>query len=252
MLLLGGTTEAGAIARELATDRHFAITMSLAGRTANPAASPVNVRVGGFGGAKGLRAYLDAERIDAVIDATHPFAAQISANAILACRDARVPLLAVERPSWEAVAGDRWTHFSSVEAAIAAIGDRPRNVFSGLGRLSLAALAEAPQHRFVARVIDAGAGDNPEHTGVAIVTGRGPFAVNDEIALFRQHGIELVLSKNSGGEGAYAKIAAARRLGLEIFMVDRPALPRRLAVETPREAVQWLRAHVESRMKRGV
>lgn len=251
VLLLGGTTEASAVAHKMADDPVFAGTLSLAGRTTNPATSPIPVRIGGFGGTDGLAQYLAVNRIDVVIDATHPFAAQISANAIAACTETGVPLLAILRPPWTPVEGDDWTSFESVERAISAIGVAPGIVFSGLGRLSLAALGTAPQHHYVVRVIDP-----PEAPlalpNVTVIAARGPFHTEDEIELFQKHGIELVLSKNSGGDAAYGKIAAARRLGLKVFMIDRPPIPKRATVGSSDEAMAWLRAHSSPRIERGV
>src|ERR1700686_57100 len=129
ILILGGTTEARRLAERLAGRQDLAVTLSLAGRTANPAAQPVPVRIGGFGGAEGLAAYLAAERIDALIDATHPYAAIIAANAARARRAAGVPLLALRRPAWVAVAGDRWSEAADAGAAMQVLGEAPRRVF---------------------------------------------------------------------------------------------------------------------------
>lgn len=251
VLLLGGTTEASELARRFVNDDRFDATLSLAGRTSNPLASPIAVRIGGFGGVDGLVAYLTAEGIDAVVDATHPFAAQISANAIAACRTAGVTLIALERQPWAKVPGDTWLHFARVEDAIAALPREPMRVFSGLGRLSLDALLEAPQHHWVIRVIDPIEQplDLPHAT---IVTARGPFKLGDDIALFNAHGIEAVLAKNAGGTAAYSKIEAAHQLGLSVYMIDRPAIPDRPVVRSVDEAWAELSAHHASLAKRGV
>jgi precorrin-6A/cobalt-precorrin-6A reductase len=231
VLLLGGTSDATALAHRFAADDRFAATLSLAGRTANPAPSPIAVRVGGFGGPEGMARHIEADGIDIVVDATHPFAAQISANAVAACALARRPLIALERPAWRAQSGDRWRTFASVADAVAALPEQPARVFSGLGRLSLAELEAAPQHRYVIRLID------PPLATLALphatlVMGRGPFKTEDDIALFTAHGIEFVLAKNAGGMAAVSKIEAARALGLTVMMIDRPIIAGRTSCDS--------------------
>lgn len=251
VLILGGTTEANTLAARLAGDARFAPVLSLAGRTANPKAAPIPMRIGGFGGVDGLKAYLVEEGIDMVIDATHPFAAVISRNAIDACRRAGRPLLAIERPQWQSQPGDCWRHFRSVEDAVSALPGETRRVFSGLGRLSLDALSAAPQHHYVIRVIDPLA-QPPALPSVTIVTTRGPFKVEDDIALFQEYGVEVILAKNSGGSAAVSKIDAARALGLEVLMIDRPSMPDRPVVATVDDVLQSLARHHASPAKRGV
>src|SRR5580693_7759204 len=182
ILILGGTTEARGLAERLAGRCDLAVTLSLAGRTANPAAQAVPVRVGGFGGAAGLAAYLTAERIDALIDATHPYAAIIAANAARAVQTARVPLLALRRPPWVAIAGDRWREVADARAAMQALGEAPRRVFLALGRNDIAPFVEAPQHHYLVRSVD------PVEPPLRVlharyVTGRGPFGQADDRAL---------------------------------------------------------------------
>jgi precorrin-6A/cobalt-precorrin-6A reductase len=215
------------------------VTLSLAGRTANPAAQPVPVRSGGFGGAEGLAAYLKTERIDALIDATHPYAAIIAANAAQAARAAGVPLLALRRPAWVAVAGDRWIEAADASAAMQALGDAPRRVFLALGRNDIAPFVAAPQHHYLVRSVD------PVEPPLRVphasyVIGRGPFAQADDRALLAAHRIEIVVCKNSGGDATYGKIAAARALGIDVVMLRRPALPAVPAVETVADAVAWI------------
>ena len=251
VLLLGGTTEASELARRFVGDDRFDVTLSLAGRTANPLAVPVPVRVGGFGGAEGLAAYLASQRIDAVVDATHPFAAQISANAIAACHQTSVELIALERPAWQMVAGDTWKNFGNIEVAIGALPLQPVRVFSGLGRLALDALSAAPQHHWVIRVIDPIA----QPLGLphaTIIAARGPFEAQDDIALFKEHAINVVLAKNAGGAASYSKIEAARALGLPVYMIGRPSIPDRAIVRSVDEAWAQLGAHHASPAKRGV
>jgi precorrin-6A/cobalt-precorrin-6A reductase len=239
ILILGGTTEARRLAERLVGRPDLAVTLSLAGRTAHPAPQPVPVRSGGFGGAQGLADYLVKERIDALIDATHPFAAMMSANAVRAAGSVGVPLLALQRPPWVAVAGDRWVEVADANAAMRALGDAPRRVFLALGRNEIAAFVAAPQHHYLVRSVD------PVEPPLRVphasyVTGRGPFTQADDRALLASHGIETVVCKNSGGDATYGKIAAARELGLEIIMLRRPVLPEVEAVETIEDALAWI------------
>src|SRR6202035_3475802 len=154
ILMLGGAAEARQLAGRLAGRAGLEVTLSLAGRTATPAAQPVPVRVGGFGGADGLAKYLVSGRIDAVIDATHPYANVISANAVEAARRSGVPLVALRRPPWLAVSGDRWIDVGDVCGAVRAIGQTPRRVFVALGRNELAPFRDAPQHYYLIRSVD--------------------------------------------------------------------------------------------------
>ena len=243
VLLLGGTTEASALAKLLAGDHRFAAVLSLAGRTANPAASAIPVRTGGFGGAEGMAGYIARERVSTVIDATHPFAAQISANAIAACTAAQCRLIALERPPWLPQPGDTWETFDSVGCAIAHLPPAPVRVFSGLGRLNVAELESAPQHHYVIRVID------PPLQPLALphatlIMGRGPFKTEDDIALFREHSIDIVLAKNAGGPAAVSKIEAARTLRLKVMMINRPAIPPRPTLGSVHEVWLELAGHI--------
>jgi len=248
ILILGGTAESRRLAECLAGGAD--VILSLAGRTASPAAQPVPVRLGGFGGAEGLARYLSAERIDVLIDATHPYAAKISANAARAVERVGVPLLALRRPAWTAIAGDRWIAVADVGAAVTALGSAPRQVFLALGRKELAPFAAAPQHHYLVRSVDPV--DPPLAVPHAVyVTGRGPFAEADDRALLEWHRIDVIVAKNSGGAATYGKIAAARALGLPVIMLRRPALPAVSTVETVEEAVAWL-DHATSRTVRGV
>jgi precorrin-6A/cobalt-precorrin-6A reductase len=180
-----------------------------------------------------------AERIDALIDATHPYAAIITANAARAAHSAGVPLLALRRPPWVAVAGDRWIEAGDAGAAVRALGEAPRRVFLALGRNDIAPFVQAPQHHYLVRSVDPV--DPPlDVPRASYVTGRGPFTETDDRALLTAHGIEIVVCKNSGGDATYGKIAAARRLGLAVIMLRRPALPAVPAVETIEDALAWI------------
>jgi precorrin-6A/cobalt-precorrin-6A reductase len=251
ILLLGGTSEAAQLAERLSAMPGVSATLSLAGRTASPRASALPVRVGGFGGAAGLEGYLKRESVDLVIDATHPFAANISNNAVRACETTGVSLIALDRPAWPKTPGDDWEEFDTVEAAIAALPKAPQRVFSGLGRSSVAALCAAPQHHYVIRVVDEIA--QPRGLSHAtIIAARGPFRTEDDTALFQEHAIQCVLAKNAGGSAAYAKIAAARKLGLKVYMIRRPAVSVRPTVTTIEEVMERIAAHHSPRAERGV
>ena len=242
LLILGGTTEATALARALADEAGFAPILSLAGRTSAPMASPVPARVGGFGGEEGLARYLAVEGIAAVIDATHPFAARISANAARAAVRAGVPLLAIRRPAWEREPGDAWTEVKDMAGAAQALGPVPRAVFLTIGRQEVSAFAGAPHHSYVVRSIEP-VGDALPVPRLTTITARGPFDAEAEAALMREAGIEVVVSKNAGGTATYGKIVAARRLGLPVVMVRRPAKPEGPSVPDAAGALAWLRAH---------
>jgi precorrin-6A/cobalt-precorrin-6A reductase len=251
ILILGGTAEARQLAGRLAGRAGLEITLSLAGRTATPAAQPVPVRVGGFGGADGLTKYLVAERIDALIDATHPYASVISASAVAAARRSGVPSIALRRPPWLAVAGDRWVVVSDVGEAVRAIGQTPRRVFVALGRNELAPFRYAPQHYYLIRSVDPVEPPLPlPHVGY--VTGRGPFSEADDHALMTEHRIDVVVAKNSGGTATYGKIAAARALGIDVIMLRRPPPPDAVAVETIEDVIAWLGHALTSAAARGV
>jgi precorrin-6A/cobalt-precorrin-6A reductase len=250
LLILGGTAEARALAAALAARGHYEVSLSLAGRTRNPLDQPAPVRSGGFGGAQGLAAHLRAERIDALIDATHPFAANISRNAAEAARFAGVPLLALLRPEWTRQPRDLWTEAADIPDAVARLGTAPRRVLAALGRNEAHALEAAPQHHWLVRSIDP---VEPPLAlpSVATIEARGPFPEADERALLTANHIDAVLSKNSGGAATYGKIAAARALGIEVIMVARPARPKVETVESVEAALAWLEPHL-SPARRGV
>jgi precorrin-6A/cobalt-precorrin-6A reductase len=239
VLILGGTTEASALARRIAGDTRLAPILSLAGRTSNPAPQPIATRSGGFGGIDGLIHFLRAENIDAVVDATHPYADQMSTHAVAACAKADVPLASLTRPQWQPLDGDRWQVVPTSEAAAGALGATPRRVFLSLGRQDLHVFATAPQHHYIARLIE-----RPDLTGLPpdlrLVQARGPFDVDAERRLLTDEGIDVVVSKNSGGTATYAKIEAARALGLSVVMIARPHKPAGQVMTDVEEVVRWL------------
>lgn len=224
ILILGGTTQARELAARLAMRPDAETTLSLAGRTAHPADQPVPVRTGGFGGIAGLAAHLRDNAVDVLVDATHPHASRISANAVAAARLAGTVLVALRRAAWSAVEGDRWIDVDDATAAVAALGPAPRAVFLALGRGEIAAFEAAPQHRYLVRSVD------PIEPPLSVpratyVVARGPFAEQADEALLARHGIDAVVAKNSGGAATYGKIAAARRLGIDVLLLRRPAPP---------------------------
>lgn len=248
--MLGGTTEANSLACLLAERPEFDATLSYAGRTQNPKPSPLNTRSGGFGGVAGLAAYIEREGIDAVIDATHPFASQISANAVAACRHTRSALIAIERPAWQLQPGDNWTCVPDIATAIATLGPAPLRVLTAIGRQQLGLLEAHPHHHYVIRVIDL-----PQvplrlasHT---IIPARGPFTAEDDLALLEREKIDIIVAKNSGGDAAVSKLVAARALSIPVVMVERPPGPGRNSVPTVKAARDWLIAFHGARTVRG-
>ncbi|WP_370227527.1 cobalt-precorrin-6A reductase [Cognatishimia sp.] len=236
--MLGGTTEASALARAVA-DAGIAATFSYAGRVDSPKVQPIPQRVGGFGGVAGLVRYLREHNITHVVDATHPFAAQMSRNADHACTEAGVALLALTRAPWAAEAGDTWTHVPDIASAVEALGGIARRVMLALGRMHIEDFAAQPQHHYVLRLVDAPV-QQPSLPHHSVVVARGPFDVAGDIALFKEHAVDIVVCKNAGGVGADAKIHAARALGLPVVMIDRPALPARREVATAQAVLDWV------------
>ena len=236
LLLLGGTREAVELAECLEADGH-AITLSLAGRTREPRAANVETRMGGFGGAEGLAAFLAHGAFDALIDATHPFAATISANASLACETVGVPRMALHRPAWERRKGDDWRSAPDVPAAAAALPGGGHALLA-LGRQHLAPFLAREDLRLTARMIEAP--DEAVAARMEIVRGRPSTDPGEEAAFLARLGVTHVVSRNSGGAGAYAKIEAARTLGLPVVMIDRPPPPSPPRVGTVGEVMTWL------------
>jgi precorrin-6A/cobalt-precorrin-6A reductase len=251
ILILGGTTEARRLAERLVERADVAVTVSLAGRTMAPATHAVPVRIGGFGGAEGLGQYLTAERVDALVDATHPYAAIISANAADAAAATRVPLLALRRPPWMPLPGDRWIEVADAAAAVQALGKAPRRVFLALGKSEIGTFAQAPQHHYLVRSVDPVDPPLPVPHAMYLLA-RGPFAQTAERELLLAHTIDAIVAKNSGGEATYGKIAAARALGIDVIMLRRPQLTAVPSVASVEEAAAWLDHALASVAARGV
>ncbi|KPV39065.1 cobalt-precorrin-6X reductase [Thiohalorhabdus denitrificans] len=240
VLILAGTTEATALARLLEGHPRLDGTVSLAGRTARPARSNLPQRTGGFGGVAGLADYLRTNRMEAVVDATHPFAARISTNAAAAARQAGVPLAALERPPWEPTAGDHWIPVADLDAAAEALHTLGHRVLVTTGRQELAPYERAPDKHYVIRTIDPPE-PPPALPDAAYIQDRGPFDRDAEAALMDEHGIEVLVTKNSGGDATRGKLDAARERGIPVIMVERPARPEGVPVHhDPAAALQWL------------
>ncbi|MET0679000.1 MAG: cobalt-precorrin-6A reductase [Bradyrhizobium sp.] len=253
ILVLGGTTEASQLARWLADDSRFEATLSLAGRTLSPKPQPLPTRIGGFGGIAGLEAWLREHDIAAVIDATHPYAAQISAHAVTACNSLSIPLASILRAPWTRETDDHWVEVETMEAAAAALGSTPARVFLSIGRQELAAFTVAPQHHYIARTIDPP--DVALPPDIRLVHDRGPFDDATEEAFLAREGIDVIVSKNSGGVASYPKIAASRRLQIPVVMIARPHKPAGTMLDGADAAVRWLEvqlAHDASSSRRGV
>ncbi len=238
VLLLGGTTEATALADMLHKAGVNAI-FSYAGRTLNPLAQSVPTRKGGFGGVEGLTQFLRGENITHLVDATHPFAAGMSHNAANAAIGVGTPLLRLERPAWVPADEDNWTMVPDMEGLPAALPDAPARVFLAIGKQRLDLFAAKPQHHYLLRLVDAPEGDLPL-PDAEVVVARPPFTVEAETALMADHRITHLVCKNGGGTGSVAKLAAARTLGIPVIMAQRPGLPAAKTVTTAAEAMAWL------------
>jgi precorrin-6A/cobalt-precorrin-6A reductase len=243
LLILGGTGEAGALARAACArfGERLSVTTALAGRTEQPGPLRGRVRIGGFGGAEGLAAYLRQERIDRLIDATHPFATRISAAARLACERAEVPRLLLLRPTWRRHPRDRWIEVDDARAGAAVVGRVGRRAFLTVGSSELAAFAATQAVHFVVRLIEAPRVPLPLPS-YEVIVGRGPFALAEERRLLRRHAIDVLVCKASGGGATEAKIIAAREFGLPVVMLRRPPPEPGEAVDTVEAALAWLAA----------
>ncbi|MFD3331467.1 cobalt-precorrin-6A reductase [Streptomyces sp. NPDC058700] len=237
VLILGGTAEARALAGLLHGEAR--VTSSLAGRVASPRLPAGEVRIGGFGGAEGLAEWLREHAVDAVIDATHPFAERISFNAAGAAATAHVPLLALRRPGWVPVEGDDWHEVPSLDDAARALDGLGDRVFLTTGRMGLAAFANRPEW-FLVRSVDAP--EAPVPVRAEILLDRGPFALDGERELLRRHRIDVLVTKDSGGAATAPKLRAAREAGIPVVLVRRPPVPPDVPVATtPAEAAGWVR-----------
>ena len=238
VLLLGGTTEATALAHAFAKAGINAV-FSYAGRTANPVEQPLPTRLGGYGGVKGLADYIIDAQITHIVDATHPFAVQISRNAVAASALTTTPLMAHERPEWRAQPGDTWLQVADTQAAVDALPAKPARIFLAIGKQTLPAYAAHPQHFYLLRLVDAPDAALPV-PNAEVVLDRGPFTVESDMELMRAHAITHIVAKNSGGSGALAKLEAARRLHLPVVLIARPTIADRPMARTLDAVMQWL------------
>jgi precorrin-6A/cobalt-precorrin-6A reductase len=237
-LILGGTGDANRLAEGCVREKIDAV-YSYAGRTQIPLGHSLPTRIGGFGGVAGLADFIREQGITHIVDATHPFATEISRHAVEACAATGAPMLALERAPWVRAADDNWTEVADVDAAVAALPEKRACVFLAIGRQHLAPFAVKPQHAYTLRFVDAPAGAPPLPDAEVIVS-RGPFTLQSDRELMRSRNIEFLVARNSGGAGARAKIDAARELRLPVIMIERPALPERPRVESVEEVLAWL------------
>jgi precorrin-6A/cobalt-precorrin-6A reductase len=239
VLILGGTAEA----RELASALHAAdveVTSSLAGRVSRPRLPEGELRIGGFGGSEALAAWLYENAIDAVVDATHPFAERISASAAEACPTAGVPLLRLERPGWEEREGDHWHWAAGLDEAAALIPELGSRVLLTTGRQGLGAFADVDHAWFLIRCVEPPKPPLPARH--ELLLDRGPYTLAGELALIDGHELELVVTKDSGGEHTQAKLDAARERGLPVIVVRRPPRLETPTTATVGEALRWARS----------
>lgn len=235
--MLGGTAEARAVAADL-HGRGDHVTTSLAGRVADPKLPVGDVRIGGFGGVEPMAAWLLEAEVDAVVDATHPFAKTISGNAVEACARAGVRLLRLHRPGWKAMPGDRWHWVDDLEAAAALVPDLGTRVLLTTGRQGLSAFADVDAW-FLIRTVDHP--DPPLPARHELVLDRGPYTLAGELALIDTHDISLVVAKDSGGDHTRAKLDAARQRTLPVIVVRRPPRPDAETVDSVEAALEWVR-----------
>jgi precorrin-6A/cobalt-precorrin-6A reductase len=240
VLILGGTSDAAQLAAQAVAMPGVEVITSMAGRVRHPVAPAGRLRIGGFGGAAGLIEYVREQHIDLLIDATHPFAAQMSHHAATAAQACGLRHLMLVRPPWAPMSGDRWLAVESIAAAVAALPGVARRVLLTIGRQELAAFAPLQGLWFLMRMIDPPVPDTPVPPGTLVLE-RGPFTLEDERQLLQTYAIEAMVSKNSGGDATYAKIIAARELGLPVVMIQRPSMPAGEQVADVEHAVAWLK-----------
>jgi precorrin-6A/cobalt-precorrin-6A reductase len=240
ILILGGTSDALELANHLSANEHFSLIYSLAGRVEHPRVPNQNceIRKGGFGGIDGLISYLTTHRIQAIIDATHPFAAQITRHAEQASQTTHIPLLIYARPRWSAVPQDRWHEVLNLQSAADLIPGLGRRVFLAIGRQEVSVFAHCTGVHFLIRSIEPPTGPLPPDASILLA--RGPFHLDDERTLLRDHAIDVIVTKNSGGPATYAKVEAARQLNIPVIMVQRPPAPSAPSVTTIPAVEEWL------------
>ncbi|HET6295452.1 MAG TPA: cobalt-precorrin-6A reductase [Kribbella sp.] len=238
VLLLGGTGEARQLADALADEPGLSVVSSLAGRTAEARVPDGEVRLGGFGGVDGLTAWLRDNKVDCVVDATHPFAATITEHAVEATRAVGLPLLVLRRAGWREQLGDRWVWVGSTDEAAAVLPSVGARAFLTIGRQELDAFAEVGVW-MLARCVDA---PEPRPSWCELILSRGPYSLQPELDLLRAQRIDVLVTKDSGGDMTSAKLEAARALGVPVVIVRRPPVPAGVdVVEEVDQVVRWLR-----------
>ncbi|HEY3468099.1 MAG TPA: cobalt-precorrin-6A reductase [Amycolatopsis sp.] len=235
ILILGGTGEARQLAEALVA-REVRVVSSLAGRVARPRLPVGEVRVGGFGGVDGLAAWLRENDVQAVVDATHPFAERIGANAAKAAEMTGVPLLRLARPGWQPEPGDVWHWADDLEDAAKKLPELGKRVFLTTGRQGLPAFAHLDDLWFLIRCVDPPEPPLPRHH--ELLLDRGPYEKAAELELLRR--VDVLVTKDSGGTLTSAKLTAARELGKPVLVVRRPPRPATETAETVPEAVEWV------------
>jgi precorrin-6A/cobalt-precorrin-6A reductase len=243
ILILGGTAEARDLAAELQSSG-IEVTSSLAGRVANPRLPEGQVRIGGFGGREAMADWLTEHGVVAVIDATHPFAERISASAVGACANSSIPLLALQRPGWSERPRDRWTWVDGLDQAAAALPEHGERVFLTTGRQGLAAFAHVRTAWFLIRCVDPP--DPPLPDQSTVLLDRGPYTLEGELKLIDTHQLDVVVTKDGGGDHTVAKLDAARERGLPVIIVRRPDRGGAITVTTVAAAADWARAHLHA------
>ena len=235
---MGGTSDALELAGNLSGQKEFSVVYSLAGRVNQPRLPDCEIRIGGFGGIDGLSSYLIEEHIQAIIDATHPFAARITQHIDQASRQLGLPLLALVRPPWTALPEDIWHEVPDLQGAATAIPHLGKRVLLAVGRQEVSIFAQCTNEYFLIRSIEPPSEPLPPNSNILLA--RGPFQLEDEIKLLRDHRIDLIVSKNSGGAATYPKIQAARELGIPVVLVQRRPASQALSVTTVSSALAWL------------
>jgi precorrin-6A/cobalt-precorrin-6A reductase len=243
LLIVGGTGDAVQLAARAIDLPGLAVITTLAGRTTNPHTVAGTVRIGGFGGEAGLVEYLQAEKIDFIVDATHPFAAQMSWQVAGAATKVGIARVMLVRPAWTRSLEDSWIEVDSIAAAVKAIPASAERIFVTIGRQQLAPFAILTNKWCLMRSIDPPAPSIPLPPGQLLLD-RGPFSLERERELLTEYRIQAIVSKNSGGDATYAKIIAARELGLPVIMVQRPIVPEGEFVADVAGAIEWLIARI--------
>ncbi|WP_411107187.1 cobalt-precorrin-6A reductase [Streptomyces sp. cmx-4-9] len=239
VLVLGGTTEARELAEALAGDPGCRVTTSLAGRVAAPVLPPGGTRIGGFGGVGGLADWITGHGVTHVVDATHPFAEQMSFHAAGAQVRTGVPLLALRRPGWTAGPGDAWTFADSLAGAAALLPALGSRAFLTTGRMGLHAFAHLTDTWFLVRSVDAPSPPVPPR--LEVLLDRGPFGLEGERELLARHRIDVLVTKDSGGRATAPKLIAAREAGIPVLVVRRPPAPEGVAQAASVDAaLRWL------------